>query len=217
MNKLRPILTSCIFSQEYFSDKINIDEAYVLELKKICNIRKRSYSNDFHYYLDRVDFKGKKLSDALNHIGDTLKNKSSIGANKFMDDIEELCEIELQNLLHELGKVNYDIYEEEQKLRVSKRNYDKVNIKFLPLNKLRNRIANYKIDNAEKGDTLQKLFDKKYFEFDLINNEFLEIRVKYLENTRTIEKLQNYDHAFKGYIEKIVDYFLTDYHFRRGN
>jgi hypothetical protein len=163
-----------------------IDEKYISDLKKICRAGIRSDENDFHYYIDRVIFKAKKLSDALNHIRASITNNSTLTSNQHVKKIEELCEIELQNLLHEVGKINYDIYEEEQKLKILKPKYDKSNktkyidfrAEYLEVNR---SIASLKVNDLKLKQYIEIIVDYFMTDYhmrkeDLVDSISLDLR-----------------------------------------
>ena len=76
-----------------------------------------------------------------------------------------MCEIELQNLLHEVGKINYEIYEEEQKLKILKPKYDKSN---------KNKYISFRAEYLEVNRSIASLKVN-----DLKLKQYIEIIVDY--------------------------------------
>ena len=125
----------------------------------------------------------------------------------FINDIEKLNKDLLPVLLQELGQVNYDLHLVENKLTKHKPIYDKINKIFSPLVKLKVRISSINDKNPDAYDSLIKLFNDKYHNYDELQDESTKARKKYQNIERSIADLNRYDRGFKRYIEKITNYF----------
>ena len=168
-----------------------------------------------------MDYKGEKLSGSLNFIKSIQEYESIISVNNFINDLEQLCEDELPTLLQELGEINDDLNKAEKNLTIEEPKYKKIqdkygeiSKKFLPLQKLHERISIYGIiKNPDTPKNLQKLFEIKYHdygeiktEYEKIKTEYEKIEKKYREILKLINSLHSYDRRFKRYIDKIDDH-----------
>jgi hypothetical protein len=225
-----------ITAMEYVRDAINLceeDELKFIEkyivtecqwlikgLKDICNVEKPidKYSKEMIEIRARMDYKGEKLSGSLNFISSIAEYESITSVNKFINDLEQLCEDELPILLRDHGEIIDDLNKANKSLTIEKPKYEKIQDKyggirkkFLPLEKLHERISIYGIiKNPDTPKNLQKLFEIKYHDFGEIKAQYLEIKAeykkiekKYLEILELIRRLRQYDRNFERYIDKI--------------
>ena len=154
-----------------------------------------------------MDYKGRKVSGALDFIKSIKEYKSVISVKKFIGNIEQINKDILPILLQELGQVNYDLYLAESKLAEQKPNHNKIKEEFLPLNKLKDRILKIENKNPDADNILLGLFNKKYHNFNEIKTEYREVKKIFDDIERSIYQLNRYDRSFKRYIEKITNYF----------
>jgi len=228
-----------ITAMEYVRDAINLceeDELKFIEkyivtecqwlikgLKDICNVEKPidKYSKEMIEIRARMDYKGEKLSGSLNFISSIAEYESITSVNKFINDLEQLCEDELPILLRDHGEIIDDLNKANKSLTIEKPKYEKIQDKyggirkkFLPLEKLHERISIYGIiKNPDTPKNLQKLFEIKYHdygeiktEYEKIKTEYEKIEKKYREILKLINSLRSYDRKFKIYIDKIDDH-----------
>jgi len=203
----RSAVNLCVEDESKFIEKYITSECewLVNGLKDI--IAERRAMNDFDEKIDRIKYKGMKVSGALNFIKSINEYDSVISVKKFIKDIEWLSKDMLPVLFQELGQVNYDLYLAEGKLTESKLGYDNIKKQFLPLDKLRDRILKIENKNPDTGNVLSGLFSKKYHDFDEIQIEYRKIKKKHDDIEGSIWHLNSYDRSFKSYIEKITNYF----------
>jgi hypothetical protein len=207
MEYVRDAINLCVENEAGFVEKYITSECewLVNGLKDI--VAERKDVNDFDEKIDRMDYKGIKISGALNFIKSIKEYESVISVKKFIKDIEWLSKDMLPVLFQELGQVNYDLYLAEGKLTESKLGYDNIKKQFLPLDKLRDRILKIENKNPDTGNVLSGLFSKKYHDFDEIQIEYRKIKKKHDDIEGSIWHLNSYDRSFKSYIEKITNYF----------
>ncbi len=207
MMYVKDAINLCIENEEGFIEKYITSECewLVNGLKDI--VAERRAMNDFDEKIDRMDYKGKKVSGALNFIKSIKEFDSVISVKKIIKDIERLNKGILPVLLQELGQVNYDLYLAESKLTRHKPIYDKINEIFSPLVKLKVRISSINDKNPDAYNGLIKLFNDKYHNYDELQDESTKARKKYQNIERSIADLNRYDRNFKRYIEKITNYF----------
>jgi len=197
----------CVKDEEKFVEKYITSECEWLVNGLIDIIAEHKQMNYFDEKIDRIDYKGKKVSGALNFIKSIEEFDSVISVKKIIKDIEQLNKDMLPVLLQELGQVNYDLYLAENKLTKHKPIYDKINEIFSPLAKLKVRISSIGNKNPDADDILLGLFNKKYHDFDGIQAEYNRVKKQYDGIERSIFQLNRYDRDFKRYIEKITNYF----------
>jgi hypothetical protein len=197
----------CVEDESKFIEKYITSECewLVNGLKDI--VAERRAMNDFDEKIDRMAYKGRKVSGALNFIKSISEFDSLISVKNFINDIEKLNKDLLPVLLQELGQVNYDLHLVENKLTKHKPIYDKINKIFSPLVKLKVRISSINDKNPDAYDSLIKLFNDKYHNYDELQDESTKARKKYQNIERSIADLNRYDRGFKRYIEKITNYF----------
>ena len=168
-----------------------------------------------------MSYKGEKLSGSLNFITSIAEYESITSVKNFINDLEQLCEDELPTLLQELGEINDDLNKAEKNLTIEEPKYKKIqdkyggiSKKFLPLQKLHQRISTYGIiKNPDTPKNLKKLFEIKYHDYGEIETEYYKIKTeyekiekKYREILKLINSLRSYDRKFKRYIDKIDDH-----------
>ena len=204
---IKSAVNLCVKDEEKFVEKYITSECewLVSGLKDI--IAERKQMNNFDEKIDRMDYKGRKVSGALDFIKSIKEYKSVISVKKFIGNIEQLNKDILPILLQELGQVNYDLYLAESKLAEQKPNHNKIKEEFLPLNKLKDRILKIENKNPDADNILLGLFNKKYHNFNEIKTEYREVKKIFDDIERSIYQLNRYDRSFKRYIEKITNYF----------
>ena len=225
MEYVRDAINLCVEDELKFIEKYIVTECQWLikGLKAICNVEKPSdqYSKRMTEKRDRMDYKGEKLSGSLNFITSIAEYESITSVKKFINDLEQLCEDELPTLLQEQGENIDDLIKAEKSLTIEEPKYEKIKYKyneisqkFLPLEKLHERISIYGIiKNPDTPKNLQKLFEIKYHDFGEIKAQYLEIKAeykkiekKYFEILELIRRLRQYDRNFERYIDKIDDH-----------
>jgi hypothetical protein len=207
MEYVRDAINLCVENEAGFVEKYITSECewLVNGLKDI--VAERKDVNDFDEKIDRMDYKGIKISGALNFIKSIKEYESVISVKKFIDDIEQLNNEILPALFQELGQINYDLHLAEINLTELAPKYNKMKEKFLPLERLYNRISKFKDKNPDASKDLQRLFKIKYHDFDEIQREHTTLRKKNNEIESLIRNLNSFDRKFKGYIKKITNYF----------
>ena len=207
MEYVRDAINLCVENEAGFVEKYITSECewLVNGLKDI--VAERKDVNDFDKKIYRMDYKGIKISGALNFIKSIKEYESVISVKKFIDDIEQLNNEILPALFQELGQINYDLHLAEINLTEHAPKYNKMKEKFLPLERLHNRISKFKDKNPDASKGLQRLFKLKYHDFDEIQREHTTLREKNNEIESLIRGLNAFDRKFKGYIKKITNYF----------
>ena len=220
MEYVRDAINLCEEDELKFIEKYIVTECQWLikGLKDICNVEKPidKYSKEMIEIRARMDYKGEKLSGSLNFISSIAEYESITSVNKFINDLEQLCEDELPTLLQEQGENIDDLIKAEKSLTIEEPKYEKIKYKyneisqkFLPLEKLHERISIYGIiKNPDTPKNLQKLFEIKYHDYGEIRDKYKEITGKYSEIKILIRSLEVYDRNFERYIAKIDKYFL---------
>ena len=137
----RSAVNLCVEDESKFIEKYITSECewLVNGLKDI--VAERKAMNDFDEKRDRIEYKGMKISGALNFIKSIKEFDSEISVKKFIKDIEQLNKDMLPILLQELGQINYGLYLAEGELTKYKPIYDKINERFSPLVKLNDGYA----------------------------------------------------------------------------
>ena len=204
-------------AMEYAAEAVNLcitDEAEFIqkyitrECRRLADGLMKIYSlNDAHdseTNRSEMNFKGEKITGALNLIKSIAEYESITKVNKFIREIEQLNQDLLPNLTLEYKQINSELSQASAKLIELEPEYNEMIARKSYLRKLLARINSYEKKYPIKVENLKQLFINKYE-----NVEKYDSILKEYEATEQLKRALNLQsYKFNRYISTIDKYFL---------
>ena len=204
-------------AMEYAAEAVNLcvtDEAEFIETyitrecKRLSNGLMKIYSQNESYDDEsnraEIDFKGEKITGALNLIESIAEYESIIKVSNFIEEIEQLNQDLLPYLTSEYEQINSELNRASVRLIELEPVYKEMIAGYFYLRKLSDRINHFAKNNPNKSENLKDLYKVKYENFEKSSPAFTEYQAT--EQLIRILKLQK--NKFRKYISTVDDYFL---------
>ena len=206
-----------LIDEEKFVEKYIIDECETMVngLEEFFNKDHFSFKdiNEIVYNVDKkghvlVEFRGEKISGALDFISKILEFEKITAIKSFINRIEQ-CNISIQPFLVEEEKIiKVKITNLNEELTVLKPNYLRVIETNNDYNNKKTELRNEMINNGNLGiQNLDDEFYKKYSEYKEFQEEFQIVIKNYIRLTDHIQNLSNTYNNIISYNYKIKNYF----------
>lgn len=171
-----------------------------------------------YYKIDKIghyliEYRGEKISGALDFVSKILTLKSIIGTNNFIKRVENLNSKMLPILTKELDYIKPEIEIADEQMRELKPRFQALVEKnrFYVIQKQSMRAQMVESNKAEPNyvntTELNKLFMEKFIEYPGFETDFIDTSEKYYRLSDHIVNLNRVLNSISSYVNKINNYF----------